>query len=602
MIKKLPKNIINVISAGEVVERPASIVKELIENSIDAGATKILINIEQGGNKLIKVQDNGEGIAKEDIELTIERYATSKINNMKDIDHIKSFGFRGEALASIAEVSKFTLQSKTSDSAIGQQLKKIENLVNIEEIPVSFEYGTNIIIEDIFFNVAVRKKYLKTQQTEYKYIYNTVLDFALDKHAIEFHLIHNNKTTLQVASANSLWERILQIYPSSWWDNLVHLDFEDSENSIYGVISKPILKFNTPLTRIFINSRPVEDRIIKKAIMQAYSRWIQPSSYPFVILFLDMPYDKVDINVHPRKKEVKFQDPGSIYQMVYNTVKKHIENPDNIDNKISSTHTSFSKNNYRKHEVTSGSNILNFGKKLQKERKNQIQDYNGELEISKKNDLGLKSDSEKNWERNWENPINWDYEDLSEDPNFQIIGQIFDSYILAQKEDKFIIIDQHAVAERIIFEKMRKDLANNQNNSILLTPITKEIKKTPWLEEKFEKLQNLGFDISLFGENKVIVYAIPEIFEKYQVNIEFLLDGLIYSDIEDLNIDRILEQIFATKACKAAIKANHKLSIPEMEQLIKDGIEKIDGFFVCQHGRPSVVSLEKNEIDGMFDR
>jgi len=575
MIKKLPKNVINVISAGEVVERPASIVKELIENSIDAGATKILIDIEQWGNKLIKVQDNGTGISQDDIELSIERYATSKINTMEDIDHIKSFGFRGEALAAISEVSKFTLQSKISDSPIGQQLKKIENLVNIEEIPVSFDHGTNIIIEDIFFNIAVRKKYLKTQQTEYKYIYNTVVDFALDKHDIEFHLVHNKKTILQLPSTNSLWDRILQIYPTSWWDNLVHLDFEDSESSVYGVISKPILKFNTPMINIFVNSRPIEDRIIKKAIMQAYSRWIQPGSHPFVILFLDMPYDKVDINVHPRKKEVKFIDPGSIFQMIYNTVKRHIESPDNIDNKISSTHTSFSKNNYKKPEVTSASNILEFGKRIQEERQ-------GEFWI--------------------DSPSDSNQESLSIDTNFQIIGQIFNSYILAQKEDKFIIIDQHAVAERIIFEKMRKDLANNHKNSILLTPITKEIKTTPELDKKLEKLQKIWFDISMFGENKVIVYAIPEIFEKYHVNIEFLLDGMIYSKLEDLNIDKILEQIFATKACKAAIKANHKLSILEMEQLVKDGVEKIDGFFVCQHGRPSVVSLEKDEIDGMFDR
>ena len=586
MIKKLPKNVINVISAGEVVERPASIVKELIENSIDAGANKIVINIEQGWNKLIKVQDNGNGISKEDIELSIERYATSKINTMEDIDHIKSFGFRGEALAAISEVSKFTLQSKTFDAPIWEQLKKIENIVNIEEISLSFEHWTNIIIEDIFFNIAVRKKYLKTQQTEYKYIYNTIVDFALDKHDIEFHLTHNNKTILQLPSTDSLWDRILQIYPSNWGDNLIALDFEDSENSIYGVISKPILKFNAPMINIFVNSRPIEDRIIKKAIMQAYSRWIQPGSYPFVILFLDMPYDKVDINVHPRKKEVKFIDPGSIFQMIYNTVKRHIENPDNIDNKISSTHTNFGKKNYRKTEVTSASNILNFGKKIQEERKNSVQDYDGEFEVE--NRLGNSLDSNQTT--------------TSEDPNFLLIGQIFNSYILAQKEDKFIIIDQHAVAERIIFEEMRKDLANNNKNTILLTPITKEIKNITELEEKLQKLQKIWFDISIFGENKVIVYAIPKIFETYQVNIEFLLDEMIYSKLKDLSIEKILEQIFATKACKIAIKANHKLSIPEMEQLLKDGIEKIDGFFVCQHGRPSVVSLEKNEIDKMFDR
>ncbi len=571
-IHKLPKNITNILSAWEVVERPYSVVKELVENSIDAQATQITIDIQKWGNKLINIFDNGTWIEKEDLPLTITEYATSKISKLEDIYNIWSFWFRWEALSTIAEVSKFRIQSKTKQEPIWYELSKLWKDVNIQPVPLNFKHETNIIVQDLFYNVPVRAKFLKSEQTEFKYIQELITNFAIKNFNIEFKLLHNGKIIKHFTKTNSIFERLQQIYPKSWEENLVNLEHKDENYEIYGVIGKSILKFNSNKIKIFINSRPVKDKIIQKAVMQAYSRWLEPGLYPFVILFLNIKPDLVDVNIHPRKEEVKFLDPGSIYNLVLNTIKKTIEQEKWIEDKTN--YVDFYKQKFWNYKQTKSS--LN------------IEDMKKVGETIKQENLDL------DYQTNFlfqENPIdNWE---------FNIIGQIFDSYILFQKQEDFYIMDQHAVAERIIFEKMRKEY-NKDKQTLLSVPLTFEIIQKN--DQILEKMQELWFDISYFGEKKVILYSVPDILEKYKIDIANLINNLINSNLEDINIDKILEQTLATKSCKAAIKANHKLSNLEIQQLIEDGQKYIDGFFVCQHGRPSVVKISKHDIDWFFDR
>jgi DNA mismatch repair protein MutL len=571
-IHKLPKNITNILSAGEVVERPYSVVKELVENSIDAQATQITITIEKWGNKLINISDNGTWIEKDDLPLTITEYATSKISKLEDIYNIWSFWFRWEALSTIAEVSKFRIQTKTTEEQIWYELNKLWKDINIQVIPVNFEHGTNIIVEDLFYNVPVRAKFLKSEKTEFKYIHELIENFAIKNYNIEFKLIHNWKTIKHFTKTNSLFDRLLQIYPTSWKKNILNLEHKDEFYQIYGVVGKSILKFNSNKIKIFVNSRPVKDRIIQKAIMQAYSRWLEPGLYPFVVLFLEIKPDLVDVNIHPRKEEVKFLDPGSIYNLVLNTVKWTIEQEKWIDDKTN--YINFSKQDFWNYKQTK-SNL-------------NIEDMKKVGKTIKQDNLDL--DYQTNF---------FFQENQIENKEFTIIWQIFDSYILFQKNDDFFIMDQHAVAERIIFEKMKKEYSKDKQ-SILSVPLTFEIIKKN--NDILEKLQNIWFDISYFWEKKVILYSVPEILTKYNIDISNLINNLINSNFEDININKVLEQTLATKSCKAAIKANHKLSNLEMQQLIEDGQKYIDGFFVCQHGRPSVVKISKHDIDWFFDR
>ena len=581
MIKKLPKNIINIISAWEVVERPSSVLKELIENSLDANAQNIDIEIIKWWKSLIKITENWTWISKDDLPLSIERYATSKISIIEDLEDIKHFWFRGEALSAISEVSKFTIQTKTIKNDVWHQLKKIWDNTTISDLSLPFDHGSIIIVEDLFFNTPVREKFLKSEQTEYNYIHKTIIDFAIGNTNITIKFKHNWKTILNIWPSNSLQNRILQLYPNDWKKNLITLNHKDKETEIYWFIGKPILKFSTPNFKLYVNSRPVEDKIIKKAILQWFDRWIEPWMYPFAVLFLKIQPTEVDVNVHPRKKEVKFRNPWSIFNLIKNTIKSSIEDSwKKLDDKISSSSFDTYHKKYNKDRYTPDNSLFDNIKTKIETTNVYSQQY-----LEGKQEERPKEQSEDKWTL-------WD---------IKIIWQIYDSYIIIEKWEEILFVDQHAVAERILFEKLKKECNSKiWEPMLLLTPIKINIKKIGDLDSKLEQLQKFWFDISMFGEDKLIIYAIPEIFEKYNVDTTTLLDWLLYSD--EISLDKILNQIFATKACKSSIKANTKLSYPEMEQLIKDWINNINWFFVCQHGRPSIVSVGKDKIDKLFER
>ena len=606
------------MAAGEVVERPYSVVKELVENSLDAGAKNVKVEILNWWKQLIKVSDDGIWISKEDLPLTIEEFATSKISKVEDLYQLGSFWFRGEALSTISEVSKFKIITKKAEEWLGWQLEKIWNDVKIQPVSVNFQHWTEVYVQDLFYNLPVRKKFLKSEQTEFKYIHELMQNYSILNYDKWFELFHNKKQIFSYSPKQDLIWRLQDIFPKSWAENYLNFEFVSDKVKLYGVMGKSILKFNSSMIKIFVNNRPVKDKIIQKAIMQAYSRWIEPGMYPFVILFLELDAALVDVNVHPRKEEVKFLDPGTIYNLVFNTIKENLEQDKGIDQKANYVQINWLKSNL----ITDNSS---FESEKWKVESNALQVNSEKWMVNSKSHAKLVSVSDAKGDNNlWLSNGNTSIKQSPKSPenlqisldfhnnvftpsqinnsyvgDIQIIWQIFDSYILFTKGTDFYIMDQHAVAERIIFEKMRKEY-NPEDITLLSVPLTFQVNLVDW--EILKKLQKMWFDISEFWQNKVILYAVPKILEKYKIDISALINSLLHSKLEDLWVEKMLEQVLATKSCKAAIKANHKLSFEEMKQLIIDWQKYIDGFFVCQHWRPSVVKLHKDDIDKLFDR
>ncbi len=565
-IKKLPPHLVNKLKAWEIVERPFSVVKELVENSIDAGASKIKVSIWEGGKKLIKVEDDGSWIPFDQLELAIDRYATSKIASEEDLLQIKTMGFRGEALAAISEVSKFRLQSKIVEQDVGGEIVKIGEYISKTQIPFDKPHWTTVLVEDLFYNIPVRKKYLKSTPTEQKYIQNRLTDFAIVNSDISLIFERDWKPIWNLLPQDTM-QRIIDILGRSFDKHLYYFEKSGKDYSVQLIRWDSTLRFSSPdFVKIFVNKRPVKDKLLQKAVMDAFYRQMTHWEYPFVVLFLDVNPALVDVNIHPRKLEVKFQDPGSMFNFVKWAVEESLG-----ENKISTS-------TYDDNFLSGKSNLVSGGSLFTDSLWN------------KKENFGVSVFS--NPEGSSTQLVNNQY---------QLIWQLRNMYIVLQDEDNLYLVDQHALAERIIFEKLKKDVEQKWlQPTPLLAPLALDVVKTPDLEEKLEQLNSLWFDVSLLGEQKAVVYAIPSVFSNYKMDLEWLLKKLFTQDKVDL--DKVLDVIWATKACKAAIKAGDKLSFAQMKQLIEDAFEYIPGGFVCQHWRPFFIQMGKSDIDKMFDR
>jgi len=571
-IKQLPDYLINRLKAWEIVERPASIIKELVENSLDAGAKNIVVTVKDGWKNSIIVEDDGSGIEIIDMDKVLARYATSKMSEEMDLQSIASYGFRWEALASIAEVSKVTIQSKTSFSDIGTQLTKRWDQVQQRAVPVSFDHGTTIIVEDLFYNVPARLKFMRSAQTEYFYCYNCIVDIALSRPDIYFVFKKNDNIIFNLKPVDSLVDRVGHIYKKDWSKHLRELAYSGEDIRIAGVVGDAWLRFGSPENiKIFVNSRPVQDRIIKKAILDAYRRQMHPWEYPLAFVTITIDPKDLDVNVHPRKSEVKFMDPQKIFGLVMQEIGRVLW----VQKTISYDHI-VSTLSSRDENQQSGSDVSQLFSPSEASVSSAWSGFFdvGQQVIQESNQLG----------------------------HYHIVWQLWDMYIVVQGQDSLYYIDQHALAERIVFEKLRKAAKGEQLiPEPLLQPIILEIAQRADLEEKFEQLKKLWFDVDMFGDAKVSVYAVPQIFSLYKVDIAKLLDYVLSQEGE-LSFDHVLDMIFATKACKASIKAGEKLNYYQMEQLVRDGLTHIDSMFVCQHGRPFFIKIDKKQIDGMMDR
>lgn len=604
-IHRLPDFVINRLKAWEVVQRPASLLKELVENSLDAGATELIITINDGGKSFLSLQDNGCGIELSDMDLLLERYATSKIDSEQDLFSLKSYGFRGEALASIAEVSKISVLTKTKYAEIWTKLVRRGNENVIKHLGVPFEHGTLITVEDLFYNVPARLKFLKSAQTEFYYCYNYFVDIALYHYDKAFILKKNDKLVFDLKPARDLQSRILDIFKKDWWEKLIPLTQKFEKLEISGVISDASLRFGSGENiKIYVNERPIQDKIIRKALMDAYARQITPGEYPLAILMFKIEPSEVDVNVHPAKLQVKFADSQMIYQVVYQTISellgKHkiwFVGSEFFQWKGTASSPSFAQSSAFPSQKPDFSAFLAAeGKEGQKS--DFLSPWIGGRKAENEALFGLwgsqisqfgSLDAEHNQEQFYF------HKDIGE---YQILGQLWNMYIALQADTALYLIDQHALAERIAFEKMKT--SQDLTSESLLQPLKFEVTQIAHLEHKIEELNQLGFEISLLSENVIVIYAIPKVFVQYPVDMWVLLNHVLY--LEEITFDHLLDGVYATKACKASIKAGHKLSYLQMQQLVQDGFEFIPGMFVCQHGRPFFVKMNKKHIDGLFDR
>jgi len=572
VIQQLPDYLINRLKAGEIVERPVSVIKELVENSLDAGAKHIVVTVKDGGKSSIIVEDDGAGIEILDMDKVLARYSTSKMSAEHDLQAISSYGFRGEALASIAEVSKVTIQTKTAFSEVAMQLTKRGDVINQRVVPVSFDHGTSIIVEDLFYNVPARLKFMRSAQTEYFYCYNYLVDIALCRPDIYFVFKKNNNVIFNLKPVDNLVDRVWHIFKKDWSKNIRVLDYQENGLMLSGVIGNAGMRFWSPENiKIFVNKRPVQDRIIKKAILDAYRRQMHPGEYPLAFVFVDIDPQQLDVNVHPRKMEIKFLDSQKIFSVVLQQIAGSLG-----DQKVIAHEHRFPSSSQSR---TSGFSPAH-----------QQLFWSQPSQVSSAVDMAIQMAEEVH-----DNV----HDQLG---HYRVLGQLWDMYIVVQWEQELYYIDQHALAERIAFEKLRKEAKKDQLVSEpLLQPIVFDVMQRPDLEEKLATLWSLWLDVWLFGDNKLAVYAVPQVFSKYQVDIERLLEHLLSQEGE-MSLDHVLDIIFATKACKTSIKAGEKLNYYQMENLIREWLSAIDGMFVCQHGRPFFIQIDKKQIDGMMDR
>ena len=539
------------------------------------------------------------------MDLLLERYATSKIDSEQDLFSLKSYGFRGEALASIAEVSKISVLTKTKYAEIWTKLVRRGNENVIKHLGVPFEHGTLITVEDLFYNVPARLKFLKSAQTEFYYCYNYFVDISLYHYDKAFVLKKNDKLVFDLKPARDLQSRILDLFKKDWWEKLIPLAQKFEKLEISGVISDASLRFGSGENiKIYVNERPIQDKIIRKALMDAYVRQITPGEYPLAILMFKIDPSEVDVNVHPAKLQVKFADSQMIYQVVYQTISellgKHkiwFVGSEFFQWKGTASSPSFAQSSafpsqkpdfsaFFAEEEKGGEKSDFFspwigGRKAENEALFGVWGS----QISQFGSL----DAEHNQEQFYF------HKDIGE---YQILGQLWNMYIALQADTALYLIDQHALAERIAFEKMKT--SQDLTPESLLQPLKFEVTQIAHLEQKIEELNQLGFEISLLSENVIVIYAIPKVFVQYPVDMWVLLNHVLY--LEEITFDHLLDGVYATKACKASIKAGHKLSYLQMQQLVQDGFEFIPGMFVCQHGRPFFVKMDKKHIDGLFDR
>lgn len=574
IINKLPQYLINKLKAWEIVERPSSVVKELIENSLDAWANDIQVEILDWWKKLIKIVDNWKWIWSDDIGNAIQRYATSKISNEDDLLSISSYWFRWEALASISEISKFTIQTKQVDDPLWSELIKIWDQIISKSIPFSMSNWTIIYVEDIFFNTPARLKFLKAQATEWKYIFEIIINYALVNYKVSFKVTNNWKQVLNLKKAQSLLERIFDVYKKQRENNLKNIEAWDANMSLVGVVSDANLSFlNQDQIKIFVNNRPVNDRIIKKALMQTYDRQLPRWEYPLAVLFVELKTELLDVNVHPRKSEVKFLDPGSVFNFVNLSL-----------NKVFADEKASAGSFYGKSEHKIGKSEL--FQSLWK----QLYSWSTENKLELSFDNSIQSNSQTSTKE-----LN------ILDASYKIIWQIRNSFIVLEWEQDLLFADQHAIAERIAFEKMKFKISQEWiKPQLLLNPIFVELPRNHDIEQQIQELSKVWFDLSAFSETKLVIYSIPSAFVEFNIDMGKLLEQIIV--LKDIHFENILDEILATRACKTSIKAWQKLSILEMERLILDWFKYIDKLLVCQHWRPALVKVSKLDILSLFDR
>lgn len=647
-IQVLDQETINKIAAGEVIERPSSVVKELVENAIDAGATAVTIEIKDGGISFIRITDNGSGISKDDIPMAFLRHSTSKIKSIEDLMNVSSLGFRGEALSSIAAVSQVELITKTADDFTGSRYV-IEggNEISLEE--VGAPDGTTFIVRNLFYNTPVRRKFLKTAATEAGYVNALIEHLSLSHPDISFRFINNNQNKLHTSGNMNLKDIIYGVYGRDITSNLMEISGKTQDVEITGFIGKPVIcRGNRGYENYYINGRYIKSSIITKAIEEAYKGYIMPHNYPFTAIHFKINPSIMDVNVHPTKMELRFSKNEFVYRFVLETVKECLANrelaarvklPDPVKQQqftkspenIKQTEKSYVQENtdskpYQAPRIEppreSFYNSTESSVKQKTVNENQTAgfiknttDYTKmpptrlpePFEI-KRSDEMIKEDKkiyEAEKKQEAEQLSIFDTPLMSEKAkaDYRIIGQLFETYWLIEYEDKFYMMDQHAAHEKILYERFMNHLkVKDMDTQMIMPPVIIELnmQQEDAYKRNKQAFSRLGFEIEEFGGNAYKVNGLPAGLPN--INLKQMLidmiDGLTDDNSTDLDI--ITERV-ATMSCKAAVKGNNKLSFEEAKELIEE-LMQAENPYNCPHGRPTLIVMSKYEVERKFKR
>lgn len=629
-IRVLDESVSNMIAAGEVVENPASMIKELLENSLDADSKNIKIEVKSGGKHVI-ITDDGKGMSREDLLLSVERHATSKIKDKEDLYNLFTYGFRGEALSSISAVSKMTLSSKDDDSSIGSLINvsggKITGLKEIQK-----NRGTTIEIRDLFFNTPARLKFLRKTTTEYMNIKDIVIQEALGNADVAITLILDDKISIKT-TGNGLDNTVVEIFGNNVLKNCKKFSMGYLGNaSLYRSTKDSIFTF--------VNGRMVKSKIMENAIIDGYYTKLMKGKYPFTIIFLEIDPQEVDVNVHPSKKIVKFSDERTIYEKILKEIENSFERDDIFvsptlkDEKQENSFLDFAEfskfvpikaENKKFEELNKIENKENKKELIQKEKVKE-DSFNFEINESvnnfnwlekeepinlQKENINIKESKikeekkQEKIEERKENKLEKTYKKTEDNfqiknVDFKVLGQIFNSFILVERDGILEIYDQHIVHERILYEKLKKEYYNTKvSNQQLLVPIRILVdpREKELIFENIENFSKFGFEIDEFGDNEILIRSVPIM--NFRDSVENIFREILKNLRENKTKD-IREEIIISMSCRGAVKANEKLTQDEMEIMVKK-LHQI-GEYTCPHGRPIIIKITLDDLEKLFKR
>ncbi|CDD27487.1 dNA mismatch repair protein MutL [Clostridium sp. CAG:452] len=678
---------INKIAAGEVIERPASVVKELVENSIDAGATNITVEIQNGGISKIRIIDNGSGMSKDDLEFAFERHATSKIRKAADLENVKSMGFRGEALASIAAIAHVELVSKTEDDNIGHKIV-VEGGKILEIEDSASQKGTTITVSNLFFNTPVRYKFLKKDFTEAGYIEDAVTRIAIANPNIAIKLINGNKTIIQTNGNGDLKTVIYTIYGKEIAEGLLEVNYEYEGIKVTGAIGKPeIARNNRSYQMFFVNKRYIKDKTLSAGVEQAFKGLIPIGKYGVVVLNIEIEPNKIDVNVHPTKLEIRFQEEQKVFKAIYHSVKdtllkgdlvKEVEREPVVEEQkleVNQEPVKLEENQIKTEQVVEPkvetedikkSGFMGLFKKKEKDADEFIENYStntlqeifAEKSAGQPEEVEIQTQEQKNKmediiekQKELENPkveeptskdfdemyvktfgklpetqkieensnkidvktlkevenisVFEEKENYNTIPKYKFIGALFSTYLVIEMKDEIYIIDQHAAHERVMYEKVKKNFYNNmeKDSQIMLLPDIIELshKERAIVKENTDLFKKAGFIIEEFGDNTIRLIGVPSLCMDLDTK-ELFLEILDEIDTVAITAKQEKEDKFiSTIACKAAVKANMKLTNEEVDTLMRQ-LLVLPNPFTCPHGRPTAIKMTRYDIERKFNR
>ena len=625
-IKILSADVANKIAAGEVVERPASVVKELIENAVDAGSTSIRVEIRAGGKRLIHVSDNGIGMEREDALLALERHATSKVSRIEDLDGIQTFGFRGEALASIASVSQFELLTRTTDALEGTKVSVDGGVFrSVQESGCS--PGTHMSINNLFYNVPARLKFLKTDTTEMNHVTNQVTWAALAHPNIHFSLTHNGRSILDVRACDSHLERIRLLYGKEFAENLIEFTEDLPDLKVYGLLGKPeFTKPNREYQLFFLNQRPIRSRIIGAALTEALDAMVAKGRQPVALLFLTLDPETVDVNVHPAKIEVRFRNERTIYSGIVRILRNAVHKAKYIPKIETPTEPTQSEEDAETRDTSLSGRISTprhtpTGRGQRATTPIARTQRTATLPVPTQETEDPEQDAETIDTSEVQTPstpaeivvqppqqeipdgVNLSLLDFE---NVQLKTNLFKTYIVAEAKDKIFFIDQHVAAERVLYERFVNQMqAEGIPVQGLLLPVTLEAtpQQLSALKIHGDIFEKLGFDLEEFGGNTILIRAIPSPLPTRVTaqTITDLLDKLPEAPHTEVQLPEAIDNALITLACKSAVKAGDTLDTKEMMNLIKE-LSQAKLPFNCPHSRPIIVEMGRDELERRFHR